>query len=143
MNQKILLFIFYVFLVALSFAMAYRIFDPDFGWHLKTGQLILERGVPYTDWYSYTMPDFPWINHEWLTDIFIYTTYNYFGFYSLLLIFLCLYTASFFILKNRTDNLTFFICIVVLGYFTSLSFIGIRPQLLTVLFIEVEKYENH
>lgn len=44
--------------------------DPDFGWHLKMGELITSTGgVPATDPFSYTMSSFPFIDHEWLTNV--------------------------------------------------------------------------
>jgi hypothetical protein len=40
--------------------------DPDIWWHLRTGQLIWERGqLPRTDWFTYTNPDSPWIDLHW------------------------------------------------------------------------------
>jgi len=38
----------------------------DIWWHLRTGQLILERGVlPQTDWFTYADWDKPWIDLHW------------------------------------------------------------------------------
>ena len=43
-----------------------QIEDPDIWWHLRTGQLIHERGeVPRSDWFTYTNPDRPWIDLHW------------------------------------------------------------------------------
>lgn len=43
-----------------------QIEDPDIWWHLRTGQLIFERGeVPRTDWFTYSNPDSPWIDLHW------------------------------------------------------------------------------
>src|SRR3989344_3712894 len=98
--KKLAFFLFFIFLLFLGFFVLRNNLDPDFGWHIKTGQLILEKGIPYQDWYSYTMPNFPWIDHEWLTDILMYEVYLYFGLDLLLLIFLSLYLFSFFIIKN-------------------------------------------
>lgn len=40
--------------------------DGDIWWHLKTGELIWERGeVPRTDWFTFTNPDSPWIDLHW------------------------------------------------------------------------------
>jgi hypothetical protein len=40
--------------------------DPDIWWHLRTGQLIWERGqLPRTDWFTYTNPESPWIDLHW------------------------------------------------------------------------------
>ena len=40
--------------------------DPDIWWHLRTGQLIYERGeVPRHDWFTYTNPESAWIDLHW------------------------------------------------------------------------------
>lgn len=40
--------------------------DTDFWWHLRTGQLIVERGaIPRTDWFLFTDADRPWIDLHW------------------------------------------------------------------------------
>ena len=128
---------FFIFLVIIGFLATYKSLDPDFGWHLKTGQLILERGIPHQDWYSYTMPNFPWIDHEWLTDILIYKIYSIFGLYFLLLVFLILYTLSFFIVGQYHYNFWNFALPAIFGYLATINFLGIRPQLLTILFIAI------
>lgn len=53
--------------------------DPDFGWHLRMGEYIIEQGVPKTDQFSYTMPSFPHVDHEWLADALVYPSYNLIG----------------------------------------------------------------
>src|SRR5437870_1663221 len=45
--------------------------DPDFGWHVRMGNLILASGIPATDPFSYTMSSYPFGDHEWLTNIFL------------------------------------------------------------------------
>ena len=40
--------------------------NGDIWWHLRTGQLIWERGeVPRHDWYTYTNPEAEWIDLHW------------------------------------------------------------------------------
>jgi hypothetical protein len=135
---QVLLFLglFLVLLIS-GFFVTFRSLDPDFGWHLKTGQLILERGVPYQDWYSYTMPSFPWVDHEWLMDVFIYLIYSDIGFYGLLLCFLTVYTLSFFIIKRPGQSFYNLVFPIGLGFFSTMGFLGVRPQLFTVFFIAV------
>ena len=53
--------------------------DPDFGWHLRMGQAILERGIPETDQFSYTMPSYPHVDHEWLADVVVAKMYSIVG----------------------------------------------------------------
>lgn len=44
--------------------------DGDTGWHIRTGETILETGqVPYTDPYSFSKPGQPWFAWEWLSDV--------------------------------------------------------------------------
>lgn len=43
--------------------------DTDFGWHLKTGEMILKSGFPRNDPFSYTMPSYYYVDHAWLTDV--------------------------------------------------------------------------
>jgi len=43
--------------------------DPDFGWHLQAGRYIWMNGVPAHDVFSYTGVSFPWVDHEWLSDV--------------------------------------------------------------------------
>ena len=57
-------------LLAAAFPVTSAIADPDFWWHLRTGQLILERGglIP-TDPFTYTAAGHAWTMHEWLTEV--------------------------------------------------------------------------
>jgi len=44
--------------------------DPDFWWHLRAGQLILQRhSLVGTDPFTYTVATHHWTMHEWLTEV--------------------------------------------------------------------------
>ncbi len=44
--------------------------DADVGWHIRTGDYILNTGsVPHTDLYSFSKPAAAWYAWEWLTDV--------------------------------------------------------------------------
>jgi hypothetical protein len=46
--------------------------DPDFWWHLRTGQLILDgHALIQTDPYTYTAAGHHWTMHEWLTEVLL------------------------------------------------------------------------
>ncbi|MCH8157697.1 MAG: hypothetical protein IID18_08110, partial [Nitrospinae bacterium] len=54
--------------------------DTDLWGHLKFGQETWETGsIQKTDHYSYTAQGLPWINHEWLTEVFFYLLFLGFG----------------------------------------------------------------
>ena len=50
----------------------YHRLDPDYGWHVTMGKYISEKGIPKTDPFSYTMSSYPFIDHEWLTNVIMY-----------------------------------------------------------------------
>ncbi len=108
----------------------YLTLDPDFGWHLKMGQIILQSGIPKTDPFSYTMPSFPLVDHEWLTDIMIFKLYPLIGRFGLAAIAATLALFALLIQLPRRDHLSqtapFLLAATVL-----LPFVGIRPQVLS------------
>jgi len=53
-----------VFFVMLSYRLEY-----DFGWHVAAGDYIRAHGLPLRDVFTYTAPNFAWVNHEWLHDV--------------------------------------------------------------------------
>jgi len=59
----------------------------DLGRHLKNGEIILKEGITAkvltTNFYSYTLPNQPFVNHHWLTGVIFYLIYKNFNFYGL------------------------------------------------------------
>jgi len=46
--------------------------DPDFWWHITTGNWILSHhAVPHQDLFTFTVPDHRWITHEWLSEVLL------------------------------------------------------------------------
>jgi hypothetical protein len=72
-----------VFAVAFLAALAAArniIADQDPFWHIAVGRWILEHGaVPHRDLFSHTMPDAPWVAHEWLSEAVIAWAYDHCG----------------------------------------------------------------
>ena len=51
--------------------------DPDLWWHVKTGELILQRGsIPDRDPFSFTAAGARWVNHEWLSEVILAGTFR-------------------------------------------------------------------
>lgn len=49
----------------------------DFWWHVRMGQLILERGtIPTTDEFTFTRAGDTWVNQAWLMQVFLYLTFQ-------------------------------------------------------------------
>ena len=54
-----------------------RLDDSDTWWHLASGRWIVEnRTIPTTDTLSYTVPDHPWFNLQWLFDVMLYLLHS-------------------------------------------------------------------
>lgn len=121
-------------MAVLFFARAFWVLDPDFGWHIASGQYILEHGIPATDIYSYTMPTFSWIHHEWLSDCLNYLVYHYLGGYgALAVLYAALWTASFWLVSRGTQ----YRLVVVLAAVVALPFSGVRAVTWTVFFCAI------
>ena len=51
--------------------------DPDFGWHLRVGDLILSSGViPKADTFSWLTSGQPFLAHSWAWDVVLAATYR-------------------------------------------------------------------
>jgi len=46
--------------------------DNDCWWHVKSGKIIVEDGLPEKDVFTYTAADIEWHNHEWLAQVTFY-----------------------------------------------------------------------
>lgn len=56
----------------LSALVVQPIYQPDFWWHVKMGEVILDTGrVPQQDLFSYTVPGAPFIYQGWLAGVFL------------------------------------------------------------------------
>src|SRR2546423_424540 len=54
--------------------------DSDTGWHIRTGEWILENSrVPTADIFSFTRAGKPWFAWEWLSDVLMAAVHGHFG----------------------------------------------------------------
>lgn len=59
--------------------------NQDLGRHLIMGKIIAQNwSVTKTNLFSYTYPDYPFINHHWLSEVMFYQIFNIVGFTGLL-----------------------------------------------------------
>jgi hypothetical protein len=117
----------------------HEIVDPDYWWHLRTGQQILQHGsLPHTDIYSFTSAGKPWITHEWLSEVVMYTIYRMAGHAGVILMFAVVVAAAFGVAYWRCQGKPFVAGFaVLLGALASMSTLGTRPQMFTVLFTSI------
>jgi hypothetical protein len=131
----------FVIILALGlFTMAARgVTDPDLWWHLRTGQLIVQNHkIFHTDPYSYTRFGQPWLDHEWLSQVFIFGLYRLAGWAGLIVGFGAVIAAAFVVVFLRSPGRPYVAGIVtLLGAFASAPSWGVRPQMITLLLASV------
>ena len=111
--------------------------DPDFWWHLRTGQLIVQsHSIPKVDPFSFTNHGKPWIDHEWLSQVVMYGLFRLGGYALLVFVFSAIITISFL--------LTYYCCpaktrpyvagfSLLLGALTTAPTWDVRPQMISLL----------
>jgi hypothetical protein len=118
---------------------ARNVTDPDVGWHLRTGQLIVQRhAVFHTDTYSFTRFGQPWVDHEWLSQVLMFGVYWLAGYGGLIVVFGAVTAAAFFLIFLRSPGRPYVAGVfTLLGAFASAPSWGVRPQMLTLLLASV------
>ena len=116
--------------------------DPDLGWHIRAGQQMLQtHSVIYRDAFSWSMPGYPWVDHEWATDVAMALLYGAGGLTALSLVWaLIILAIGVGVLLNRSSDVPVVAqATVVLGAFVLVlpPIVGVRPQMLSLLFIAI------
>ena len=114
---------------------ARNITDPDFWWHLRTGQYILEtHSVPEADPFSFTRLGHPWIAHEWLSEVLIYSIYRVASWGGLIVVFAAVTSLTLIFLYVRCAGRPYVAGLLVLwAAFVCRPTWGVRPQTMSLL----------
>ena len=56
-----------------------KLSDNSFFWHLRTGEYILDHGIPHHDVFSYTAPGTKWVAQSWLAEAAYAASYRSMG----------------------------------------------------------------
>lgn len=115
--------------------------DLDLWLHLATGQYILQHHlIPNADIFSCTVFGQPWINHEWLFQVIIFSVYYFAGPDGLIGLQVLIVTLTFLILlflgyeHERQLGPIFVLLLVLLVYQSRLT---IRPDIFSLFFLTV------
>ncbi len=152
MNKSlwIILILLSLFLVLFSF---HKINLPtsDIGRHIANGNILLnnaqydisKKDILYTNLFSYTHPDFPFINHHWGSGIIIYLIFSILGFNGLsIFYFLLVLGALIFTLVVMSDeadkSILFFTSVFLIPLIAGRT--EIRPEGLSYFFLAVFLY---
>lgn len=149
---KIIIVIFLLSFYGFLLAKKVDLTTADLGRHLKNGEIVLNQGlkalesnsVINSNFYSYTHPTFPFINHHWLSGVIFFVLERISGFTGLSLFYIFLswltFLIFFFVAKSQADFKTSVIASLLLipliaqrkeirpevfGYFLGAVFLGL------------------
>ncbi|MEZ6110018.1 MAG: hypothetical protein R3C99_03230 [Pirellulaceae bacterium] len=121
-----------------ALAMSANRADVDFWGHVQYGMDVLADGLPRTTTYSYTAPDYPWINHENLAELLMALGVVHLGPTGLLAIKLMLgvWIVGMILRQAQRQHVSMLtLCIVALAIATIFQRDWtLRPQLLSFLY---------
>src|SRR3989344_3222379 len=139
MWTKILLLIFvfsFLFRTDLSF-------DQDLGRHLKLGEIILQEGyVPKINLFSYTYPDFPFVNTHWLFEVFIFWTSQTIGLEALLVIKIIIFLIAVWLTLKiiPKENMALLLPVGFIFLHVLRERLELRPEIFSFLFTALTLY---
>ena len=76
-------------------------YDPGALWHIKVGEIILDRGFPHTDPFTYTFEGKTWIPQQWGAEVLMAAGHRIGGLDTLLLGFTALIAGLFTLIFRR------------------------------------------
>jgi hypothetical protein len=132
--------IFEIYVLAYVFFLASKpLDDPDFWFHLKTGEYIVLNGIiPRTDPFSFTYKGYPWIAHGWLSGLIFYWIQSHLGYRVLIFLFAVIVTLAFWLVFRRCQAHPFIAGVAVfLGVLAVSTNIGVRPRVFTLVLASI------
>ncbi len=130
------------------FYFAYVTADPDLWGHIRFGEDTWLAGTLHnTDPYSFTASGMPWINHEWLTELFFYGVYRAAGDGGLLVAKLIIGLAVIGFIgatcRFRLQHPVVFTAVILPGVIAMAPGFMIRPQLFSYLLFSIYLFCIH
>jgi hypothetical protein len=141
-SRRFLLGCFFLFLLN---AALFKVSDVDVGYHIRTGELLLEtRAIPSQNTFSYTHEHHPWLLHQWLPAILIHGIDRLGGYHAIILATVALATAIFGCLTAagslRCKSTAWLVFFLTVGVMAARFRFNMRPDLFSGLFFAVLVY---
>ncbi len=135
-------------LSSLWYFFSYPEVDPDLWGHLFFGREILQTGsLPEKNLYSYTAPEHPWINHEWLAEVVFYGVFYLLSSSGLILLKLALAAGLVWILdlilRERISSPYARVLVLVWAMAILSPGFNVRPQIFTYFLLAVLLFLCH
>jgi len=131
-------------LLGLVFVLSFhKVYNYDIWWHLKTGETIVQtQQIPRTNTFSYTNPNYHWMNVYWLFQVLVYSVHKVSGPVGLVvmktLVWLVIGTVLLFASgTHKLNRLWYAAPLWVLGFFAASNRMMVRPEIFTFLFLAI------
>lgn len=136
----------FILLLFFAFSFLFRndnSYNQDLGRHLKLGEIIIAQGIiPHTNLFSFTAPNFHFINHHYLFEILVYLGQQSIGLQNILYlkvaVFLVAITLILALFLKSLPLLSFPIVYIFLHTLRSRT--DLRPEILSFLFTAITYY---
>ncbi|MBU1017151.1 hypothetical protein KJ678_03270 [Patescibacteria group bacterium] len=136
--------LFLLIVLCVCFAQKINLTTADLGRHIRNGEYVFKNpSVLYTNFYSYTEPDFKTVNHHWLFGVLSYLIWSAGGFKLVSIFFILVNLASFSLFFLSAKKVSSF----SMAFFLSLWLIPliifrkeIRPEMISYLFSAIFIY---
>ncbi len=135
------IFGFLLCLLALLLARPLILTTSDLGRHIMNGKVFFTQGIiPDVNLYSYTQPDFPFVNHHWASGALFYLAYEAVGFTGLAVLAIAGNLATFFLmfefasLRGRFDVAMLYSLLAIPLIATRIE---VRPEIFSYLLVAV------
>ncbi|QQS60419.1 hypothetical protein IPN41_00320 [Candidatus Falkowbacteria bacterium] len=124
--------LFYIFIFSLLIFNSFSYLDPDFGWHLRFGEIIWQtKSLPHDQIFLWTLEGKTWVDHEWLANLLMYSIWSVGGYILVSIIFALLPLLTIFII-NKFLFTNFFKTIetrVATAVFETIAVVAMLPHL--------------
>ena len=111
----------------------------DIGRHLKIGEITWQtKEVPKTNLFSFTEPDFQFINHHWLSEVIFFGIFSWAGFTGLILVKTFLVSVAFlslFIITQRYSKFWPLMVSFLLSVFIFIQRTEVRPEIFSFVIL--------
>jgi len=117
--------------------------DPDFWWHVRTGEWMLQhQQLPGHDIYTFWGNPNTWTNHEWLSEVLMWLVWSWWGAPGIVLVFstVTLLGFVFLLLRSEMAKPPYLIlgAGMLLGLVAASPIWGPRPQMIEFCLVALE-----
>ena len=140
LKKNILIISVLLFILSLSLFLTLTMqVDPDYFWHIKSGEYMFNNGILKKDIFSWFLYGKYWMSHEWIFELIVYGLKILFGEVHMLIYgFICIFILLLILFlgnkNNYLKNIPFMLFWMILSLIL-VVFIQVRPHLISFIFV--------